>query len=67
MIRNAMVAYIEQQEDCKVIFETGSIQAMQTYLENTKERIALCILSDDYGHQSLLKLITLFPYTTLFR
>ena len=52
-----MVAYIEQQEDCKVIYETGSIQAMQTYLENTKERIALCILSDDYGHQSLLKLI----------
>ena len=57
MIRNAMVAYIEQQEDCKVIYETGSIQAMQTYLENTKERIALCILADDYGHQSLLKLI----------
>ena len=52
-----MVAYIEQQEDCKVIYETGSIQAMQTYLENTKERIALCILADDYGHQSLLKLI----------
>jgi len=52
-----MVAYIEQQEDCKVIYETGSIQAMQTYLENTKERIALCVLSDDYGHQSLLKLI----------
>ncbi len=52
-----MVAYIEEQEDCKVIYETGSIQAMQTYLENTKERIALCILSDDYGHQSLLKLI----------
>lgn len=57
MIRNAMIAYIEEQEDCKVIYETGSIQAMQTYLENTKERIALCILSDDYGHQSLLKLI----------
>ncbi len=52
-----MIAYIEEQEDCKVIYETGSIQAMQTYLENTKERIALCILSDDYGHQSLLKLI----------
>lgn len=52
-----MVAYIEKQEDCKVIYETGSIQAMQAYLENTKEKIALCILSDDYGHQNLLKLI----------
>ena len=52
-----MVAYIEQQEDCKVIYETGSIQAMQAYLENTKVKIALCILSDDYGHQNLLKLI----------
>ena len=51
-----MVAYIEQQEDCKVIYETGSIQAMQAYVENTKERMALCILSDDYGHQNLLKL-----------
>ena len=52
-----MTAYIEQQEDCKVIFQTGSIESMKTYLENTKERIALCILSDDYGHQSLLKMI----------
>ena len=57
MIRNAVVASIEQQEDCKVIFQTGAVEAMQSYVENTKERIALCILSDDYGHQSLLKLI----------
>ena len=57
LIRNAMIASIEQQEDCKVIYETGSIQAMQAYVENTKERMALCILSDDYGHQNLLKLI----------
>jgi DNA-binding NarL/FixJ family response regulator len=57
LIRNAVTAYIEQQEDCKVIFQTGSIESMKTYLENTKERIALCILSDDYGHQSLLKMI----------
>jgi len=52
-----MVAYIEKQEDCKVIFQAGCIQAMETYINNTKERISLCILSDDYGHQSLLKLI----------
>ena len=52
-----MTAYIEQQEDCKVIFQTGSIESMKTYVETTKERIALCILSDDYGHQSLLKMI----------
>jgi DNA-binding NarL/FixJ family response regulator len=57
LIRNAMVACIEQQEDCKVIFQTGSIEAMHTFVENTKERIALCILSDDYGHQNLLKII----------
>jgi len=52
-----VTAYIEQQEDCKVIFQTGSIESMKTYVETTKERIALCILSDDYGHQSLLKMI----------
>jgi DNA-binding NarL/FixJ family response regulator len=52
-----VAACIEQQEDCKVIYQTGSIEAMQSYIINTKERIALCILSDDYGHQSLLNLI----------
>ena len=57
MIRNAVVASIEQQEDCKVIFQTSSIEAMQAYINNTKERIPLCILSDDYGHQNLLNLI----------
>jgi DNA-binding NarL/FixJ family response regulator len=57
LTRNAVAACIEQQEDCKVIFHTNSIEAMQTYVENTNEHIALCILSDDYGHQCLLKLI----------
>ena len=57
LIRNAVAACIEQQEDCKVVYQTGSIEAMETYINNTKEKIALCILSDDYGHQSLLKLI----------
>jgi DNA-binding NarL/FixJ family response regulator len=50
-------ACIEQQEDCKVIFQTGCINEMQRYVENIKERVALCILSDDYGHQNLLKII----------
>jgi hypothetical protein len=57
LIRNAVSACIEQQEDCKVIFQTSCINEMQRYVENTKERIALCILSDDYGHQNLLKII----------
>ena len=57
LTRNAVAACIEQQEDCKVIYQTGSIEAMQAYINNTKEKIALCILSDDYGHQSLLNLI----------
>ena len=57
MTRNAVTTYIEQQEDCKVIFQTGSIEVMEAFIKNTKEKIALCILSDDYGHQSLLKLI----------
>jgi DNA-binding NarL/FixJ family response regulator len=57
LIRNAVTTYIEQQEDCKVIFQTGSIEVMEAFIKNTKEKIALCILSDDYGHQSLLKLI----------
>ena len=57
LIRNAVAACIEQQADCKVIFQTSDLEAMQSYIINTKERIALCILSDDYGHQSLLKLI----------
>ncbi|MFY7978896.1 MAG: response regulator transcription factor [Sediminibacterium sp.] len=57
LIRNAVTTYIEQQEDCKVIFQTGSIEVMEGFIKNTKEKIALCILSDEYGHQSLLKLI----------
>jgi DNA-binding NarL/FixJ family response regulator len=65
LIRNAMVAYIEKQEDCKVIFQAGCIKAMETYINNTKERISLCILSDDYGHQSLLKLIQVIRASNL--
>jgi DNA-binding NarL/FixJ family response regulator len=57
LIRNAVAVCIEQQEGCKVIYQTGSIESMEAYIKNTKEKIALCILSDDYGHQSLLKLI----------
>ena len=57
LTRNAVTTYIEQQEDCKVIFQTGSIEVMEGFIKNTKEKIALCILSDEYGHQSLLKLI----------
>jgi DNA-binding NarL/FixJ family response regulator len=57
MIRKAITNSIEQQEDCKVIYETGSIAEMEAYIENTSDRIVLCIVSDDYGHQVLLKLI----------
>ncbi len=55
--RNAMVLYFEKQEDCKVIYHTGSVEAMYTYLEKSTDTIALCILSDEYGHQVLLKII----------
>ncbi|MBP5999529.1 MAG: response regulator transcription factor [Sediminibacterium sp.] len=57
MIRNAMKICIEQQENCKVIFDTGSIDELKTYLEKSKDTISLCIVSDDYGHQALLKMI----------
>lgn len=57
MIRNAMKICIEQQADCKVIFDTGSIDELKTYLEKSTDTIALCILSDDYGHQALLKIV----------
>lgn len=55
--RNAMVLYFEKQVDCKVIYHTGSVEAMYTYLEKSTDTIALCILSDEYGHQVLLKII----------
>jgi DNA-binding NarL/FixJ family response regulator len=57
MTRHAMVNYFEKQEGCKVIFQTGSIDELETYLEKSKDTISLCILSDDYGHQALLKII----------
>ncbi len=57
MIRNAMVYYFEKQEGCKVIYQTGLIDELETYLEKSKDTISLCILSDDYGHQALLKII----------
>ncbi len=59
MIRNAMVYYFEKQEGCKVIYQTGLIDELETYLEKSKDTISLCILSDDYGHQALLKIIQL--------
>jgi DNA-binding NarL/FixJ family response regulator len=57
MTRHAMVNYFEKQEGCKVIFQTGLIDELETYLEKSKDAISLCILSDDYGHQALLKII----------
>ncbi len=57
MIRNAMIHYFEKQEGCKVIYQTGLIDALETYLEKSKDTISLCVLSDDYGHQALLKII----------
>ena len=57
MIRNAMIHYFEKQEGCKVIYQTGLIDELETYLEKSKDTISLCILSDDYGHQALLKII----------
>jgi DNA-binding NarL/FixJ family response regulator len=57
LIRNAVVGSIEEQEGCKVIYHTGSTEAMQDFIENTKDTIPLCILSDNYGHQVLLKII----------
>jgi DNA-binding NarL/FixJ family response regulator len=66
LIRNAVAVCIEQQEGCKVIYQTGSIESMEAYIKNTKEKIALCILSDDYGHQSLLKLIQVIRANTSY-
>jgi DNA-binding NarL/FixJ family response regulator len=57
MTRHAMINYFEKQEGCKVIFQTGLIDELETYLEKSKDSISLCILSDDYGHQALLKII----------
>ena len=57
LIRNAVVGSIEEQEGCKVIYHTGSTEAMQDFIENAKDTIPLCILSDNYGHQVLLKII----------
>lgn len=57
MIRNAMVHYFEKQEGCKVVYQTGLIDELESYLEKSKNTISLCILSDDYGHQALLKII----------
>lgn len=57
LIRNAVVGSIEEQEGCKVVYHTGSTEAMQDFIENAKDTIPLCILSDNYGHQVLLKII----------
>ncbi len=57
LTRHAVINSIEQQTDCKVIYQAGTAEEMQAYLEKSSDTIALCILSDDYGHQVLLTLI----------
>ena len=57
LTRHAVVNSIEQQADCKVIYQAGTAEEMHVYLDKSTDKIALCILSDDYGHQVLLKLI----------
>ena len=57
LTRQAVVDTIEQQADCKVVYQTGAIEALHAYLENSTAPVALCILSDEFGHQELLKVI----------
>ena len=55
--RQAFQLAIEKQEECKVIFSTGDIQAFCSFLKEDKRMPDLCIIADSYNYIELLSVI----------
>ncbi len=55
--RHSFQLALEKQEDCKVIFSTGDINAFCNFLKEDKRMPDLCILADSYNYIELLRVI----------
>ena len=55
--RQAFQLAIEKQEECKVIFSTGVIQAFCSFLKEDNRIPDLCIIADSYNYIELLSVI----------
>lgn len=55
--RNAFQLAIESQEDCKVIYSEGSIDAFCAFIESDKRHPDLCIISDSYHYVEIIRII----------
>lgn len=57
LTRTAFQLAIEQQEECKVIYSSGDMQAFCKFLQEDPRHPDLCILSDCYHYIDLVKII----------
>jgi DNA-binding NarL/FixJ family response regulator len=57
LTREAFVLAIEQQETCKVIYQTGDINDFCSFMHTDPRRPDLCIIADSYNYLDLLKVI----------
>lgn len=57
LTRNAFSLAIEQQSDCKVIYNSGDIQLFLNFIHERSTHPDLCIISDDYHYAQLTTII----------
>jgi DNA-binding NarL/FixJ family response regulator len=55
--RNSFVMSIEQQEECKVIYNSGSIPDFCQYIVQESRHPDLCIIADSYNYKEIVQVI----------
>ena len=57
LTRNAFNLVIEKQEDCKVLYSSGSIEDFNRYILEESRHPDLCIIADSYNYKEIISVI----------
>ena len=57
LTRNAFKLVIEKQEDCKVLYSSGSIEDFCKYILEESRHPDLCIIADSYNYKEIIRVI----------
>lgn len=57
LTRNAFKLVIEKQEDCKVLYSSGSIEDFRRYIVEESRHPDLCIIADSYNYKEIISVI----------
>jgi len=55
--RDSLKLIIEKQDECKVIFSSGSIDEFCDFIKNEKQVPDLCIIADSYNYFEIVEVI----------